>query len=942
MKENAGLEVEIGITLRKLTQELAKAESRMVKTANKWERDVKKSNANAARSFSKIDAAIAKTGNNLNGLKRILIGALSTREVQRYADAWTVAGNKIASAGVIAGRSGRSLSGINDIATKTRSGLVETADLYAKLLRATKDVAKGEEEVALATELTNKAFKAGGAAASEQAAGILQLAQGLSSGILQGDELRSIRENAPVIAQAIADEFGVTIGKLKELGSQGQLTSDKVFRAIINAQPKIEAAFAATNSTIGEGFTLLRNSLTEYIGVADDSIGATEKIGVALKALSENLDLVVVGLGLLTVRGLTPAAIALVVRLAPAAAVASTALQLLTVSGGAATVAMSVLRGALALLGGPIGLGLIALSGAAYAFSQIKDSAEDFEAVASSLKGTLSELDTTNGTLLGDYKLLKTAVDDLAAAQALGGKAAIDAAVLDVAAIQSRITANAALRQERAIIAQIELADLKASLAAQDAAQAESAKEWLAVAVLKKEFRRAAHLEDTELTAKEISAFIAGEKGKARAAVATGAVLTDAQRSILNMSIAYHESTAEVEAQEKAVKALVGEAEKLEGPLNAAGLSVGDIVAALGQVDFSNINAGAELLGDLLARAAAAAAALANVNLPTGGDIKNRDEFGFANQLAYEEYGRTRSAAPKTPPKVKKVRGSRSGGGDGGVKEVPLLDGIDKQITQLERQIEMIGKTNREIATMTAKYAALDEAKKRGLDLDARQAASGRTLREEIDAQAESVGALTEEYEKGKLSQDKFEGAVDGIAGAMAGALIKGESFRESMADIFKGIAYDILKSGIKKSIMSVFDGGGGGGFWSGLAGVIGGAKGGVASANGNVFSGGAHVQAYANGGVVNSPTNFPISGGKMGLMGEAGPEAIMPLTRIGGKLGVLSTGGDINVNVTVAASEDLRVTAEVAGENAGRSAAVNVVQANNHGLFQGQRRQND
>ncbi|TGS09320.1 phage tail tape measure protein, partial [Mesorhizobium sp. M4B.F.Ca.ET.190.01.1.1] len=112
---------------------------------------------------------------------------------------WTEAGNKIAASAVVSGRSARSLDDLNKIATDTRSGLTETVDLYAKLLRATAGVAKNEQQVADATEIVNKAFKAGGAEASEQAAGILQLSQALSSGILQGDELRSIRENAPII-----------------------------------------------------------------------------------------------------------------------------------------------------------------------------------------------------------------------------------------------------------------------------------------------------------------------------------------------------------------------------------------------------------------------------------------------------------------------------------------------------------------------------------------------------------------------------------------------------------------------------------------------------------------------------------------------------------------------------------------------------------------------
>lgn len=218
--------------------------------------------------------------------------ALSVREVTRYADAWTQAGNMLAAASEVAGIQARSLEELNILANETRAGITETVDLYAKLLRSTAGVAKSEMEVARATEVVNKAFKAGGAAASEQAAGILQLAQGLGSGVLQGDELRSIRENAPLLAQAIADYYKTNVAGLKELGAQGQLTSEGVFKAILAAGPRIEAAFSKTNSTIQDGITRVGNAFTQYIGQSDDSLSATERLVAGLTALADNFDAV--------------------------------------------------------------------------------------------------------------------------------------------------------------------------------------------------------------------------------------------------------------------------------------------------------------------------------------------------------------------------------------------------------------------------------------------------------------------------------------------------------------------------------------------------------------------------------------------------------------------------------------------------------------------------
>ncbi|MGB3044537.1 MAG: tape measure protein [Xanthobacteraceae bacterium] len=248
-----------------------------------------------------IEARWRQANKNLDGIGRGMaqsliaplagIGAaIGTREIMSYADAWTRAGNPVAAAGQVAGRSGRSLEGINQIAQDTRGGFSETAELYARILRSTADVADSEKEVASATEIVNKAFKAGGAGASEMAAGILQLSQGLSSGVLQGDELRSVRENAPLLAQAIADYFGVTVAGMKKLGEEGKLTSDKVFKAILASKSKIDAAFNATSQTIEDAVTRVNNAFTQYIGQSDQGLGASGRLTAGLNALADNFD----------------------------------------------------------------------------------------------------------------------------------------------------------------------------------------------------------------------------------------------------------------------------------------------------------------------------------------------------------------------------------------------------------------------------------------------------------------------------------------------------------------------------------------------------------------------------------------------------------------------------------------------------------------------------
>lgn len=257
----------VGIT----NQKMAKVEKRSDQAAKHIEQAFNRI------SFGGLNSALAGVG--------VAFGA---KEIASYADEWTRAGNLIRSAATSTGVEVRSLDELKEGANAARTSLQDYTELYARLIRSASAVAESESQISLATDLVSKAFKAGGAAAQEQAAGILQLGQALGSGTLQGDELRSLRENAPIIAKAIADEFKTTIAGLKQLGAEGKLTSDRVFKAILNAQKPIEAQFRATNATIKDALTQVNNEFLSYIGNADASAGASAKLVAALQYVADN------------------------------------------------------------------------------------------------------------------------------------------------------------------------------------------------------------------------------------------------------------------------------------------------------------------------------------------------------------------------------------------------------------------------------------------------------------------------------------------------------------------------------------------------------------------------------------------------------------------------------------------------------------------------------
>lgn len=139
-----------------------------------------------------------------------------------------------------------------------------------------------------------------------------------------------------------------------------------------------------------------------------------------------------------------------------------------------------------------------------------------------------------------------------------------------------------------------------------------------------------------------------------------------------------------------------------------------------------------------------------------------------------------------------------------------------------------------------------------------------------------------------------------------------------SFATALQRMLADVIAANIMQTLFNGPLGAGGsiGNFFMGILG----------SANGNVFSGG-NVMAFANGGVVNGPTFFPMNGSKTGLMGEAGPEAILPLKRgSNGKLGVETSGEKVNVNTKVINVLDPSIVGDYLNTSEGERLIMNVM----------------
>lgn len=148
---------------------------------------------------------------------------------------------------------------IYESAQRARGGYLDMARAVSQLSLSAHDAFPDPREATQFMEGIQKLFVIGGVDREHQQDAMLQLTQGLASGQLQGDEFRSIAENAPIIENMIAKEMGVPRGALKQLAADGNVTADVIRNAILNNMDEINAQFATMPKRWGDHFTELEN-----------------------------------------------------------------------------------------------------------------------------------------------------------------------------------------------------------------------------------------------------------------------------------------------------------------------------------------------------------------------------------------------------------------------------------------------------------------------------------------------------------------------------------------------------------------------------------------------------------------------------------------------------------------------------------------------------------
>lgn len=409
-----------------------------------------------------LTSQIASVGPALKGLAATIAATFAGNEALQAAERWQTFGNSLR----VAGLEGSNLRAVQEqlyrSAIKNGVELGPLGELYGRLSQSANELGASQQQMLKFTNGITAALRVQGGPAEAASGALMQLSQAMAGGIVRAEEFNSINEGARPILEAVAAGWaksGMTVSKLRAVMLEGKLTSQEFFAAFLNGSAMLETKAAKAPLTVAQGMTNLHTALTRAIGQTNEAYGVTERIGQAIKWVSENLDVlaksiaVVGGLYLLTLApavGTAGAALAALVATKVSAGIAAVRLTAFNVAMTASmtgmstaavggTMALTGLRTAMAFFGGPIGLAFLAIS-AAVAMIGVSSAAaaletekldrsiaeytkrrQEAEAAENSAKVAQGELDAkqraaleSTASLTGQVDLLSTAYGRLA------------------------------------------------------------------------------------------------------------------------------------------------------------------------------------------------------------------------------------------------------------------------------------------------------------------------------------------------------------------------------------------------------------------------------------------------------------------------------------------------------------------------------------------------
>ncbi|MCT8231622.1 phage tail tape measure protein [Proteus terrae] len=230
----------------------------------------------------------AKSAMSFANFAKVVTGALSINQVINYADSWTDLQNRMKLVTNSTEALNKATNDVYTIAQKTYQSLDATAQVYQRFSDNAERLGINQLKVAELTETVSKAVSLSGTSAAAAATGLTQFGQALAAGQLRGQDLNSVIEQIPGLAQAIAEGMGISMGELKQRAQDGETSIDKIIESLERVKASVDQKFATSVTTVSQSFTNLQSAMTKFVGEANQSTGATQLLNTGLSALSNN------------------------------------------------------------------------------------------------------------------------------------------------------------------------------------------------------------------------------------------------------------------------------------------------------------------------------------------------------------------------------------------------------------------------------------------------------------------------------------------------------------------------------------------------------------------------------------------------------------------------------------------------------------------------------
>ncbi|SIQ32392.1 phage tail tape measure protein, lambda family [Enterobacter kobei] len=255
------------------------------------------------RSLAELNSQLASVRSSATELAGAWAGAFATNQLIAYADTWNQLNGRLRLASSSSEDYAQSQRVLMEISQRTGTSLEANSNLYSRIAQSLRDAGYASADVAKVTETVATSLKLSGASTEEASSVITQLSQALGSGVLRGEEFNAIMESGGRLAKLLADGLGTTVGGLRNMANNGELTTDKIVPLLTNVEI-LRKEFETLPASISESAQKVQNAFLAWVGGANDAVGASSTLSGILDGLATNIDDVANTAGLLVGVGL--------------------------------------------------------------------------------------------------------------------------------------------------------------------------------------------------------------------------------------------------------------------------------------------------------------------------------------------------------------------------------------------------------------------------------------------------------------------------------------------------------------------------------------------------------------------------------------------------------------------------------------------------------------